>query len=349
MITKGALRACIYDLQRKDIYPVPLSLTLLFDKNGVCHLEEWKTKVDQNSLETFEEYIGFLLDNEIAFGCQKDEINLFPNLPDDYLFPGTISNAVLDTYGNFEYFDQSFLQQLERLCCNHIQLRYFNAVSMEEVEKVLTLIKPSQIKSIEIILPEHPEEPEFYELINDIVDQNKKISSLVISNTSSLEVLNHGVYGIGFIIKINKKIDNSHHCGVIDKALFTVNVLMYTESLRHNTCLNRKIAIDTEGNIKNCPSMKESYGNISDTTLEEAISKPGFKQYWNITKDQITKCKDCEFRHICTDCRAYLDEPDDSYAAPLKCGYDPYTCEWEEWSANPLKQLAIMHYQIPVK
>jgi hypothetical protein len=32
------------------------------------------------------------------------------------------------------------------------------------------------------------------------------------------------------------------------------------------------------------------------------------------------------------------------YSKPLECGYNPYTCEWEEWSTNPLKQKAIEHY-----
>jgi hypothetical protein len=32
------------------------------------------------------------------------------------------------------------------------------------------------------------------------------------------------------------------------------------------------------------------------------------------------------------------------YSKPLKCGYNPYTCEWEEWSTNPLKQKAIDYY-----
>jgi hypothetical protein len=37
--------------------------------------------------------------------------------------------------------------------------------------------------------------------------------------------------------------------------------------------------------------MKDSFGNIKDTTLEEAINKPGFKKYWNITKDEITNAR----------------------------------------------------------
>ena len=94
--------------------------------------------------------------------------------------------------------------------------------------------------------------------------------------------------------------------------------------------------------------MPQSFGNIKDTTLEEALNHPEFKKYWNITKDQIEVCKDCEFRHICTDCRAYTErthfQEDIDLSKPLKCGYNPYTNEWAEWSTNPLKQKAIAYY-----
>lgn len=83
---------------------------------------------------------------------------------------------------------------------------------------------------------------------------------------------------------------------------------------------------------------------VKTSILWEALEHPDFKKYWYIHKDQIEVCKDCEFRYICTDCRAYLEDPDNLYSKPLKCGYDPYTCEWEEWSTNPLKQQAIEYY-----
>jgi SPASM domain peptide maturase of grasp-with-spasm system len=90
--------------------------------------------------------------------------------------------------------------------------------------------------------------------------------------------------------------------------------------------------------------MAQSFGNIRDTTLQEALEHPDFKKYWNVKKDEIAVCKDCEFRYICTDCRAYIENPEDMYSKPLKCGYNPYTAEWEEWSTNPLKQKAIEYY-----
>lgn len=90
--------------------------------------------------------------------------------------------------------------------------------------------------------------------------------------------------------------------------------------------------------------MRENFGNIKDTALGKVVASQEFKKYWNLNKDQINICKDCEFRYICTDCRAYIENPDDMYSKPLKCGYNPYTSEWEKWSTNPLKYKAIEFY-----
>ena len=120
------------------------------------------------------------------------------------------------------------------------------------------------------------------------------------------------------------------NCGIIDKKYFVNNLPFFTEAQHHNTCLNRKICIDENGDIKNCPAMKQSYGNIRTTTLKEAIEKPGFKDCWTISKDQIDVCKDCEFRYMCTDCRAFIKDPANPYSQPAKCTYNPYICLWEE-------------------
>ena len=126
-----------------------------------------------------------------------------------------------------------------------------------------------------------------------------------------------------------------------------------TESMNHNNCLHKKISVDKNGFIKNCPSMTESFGHISETTLSEALKKSGFKKYWNINKDQIQGCQDCEFRYVCTDCRAYVDDYDSSgnprgvhKSKALKCDCDPFTGEWMHWSENPLKSKAKEYYEM---
>ena len=75
--------------------------------------------------------------------------------------------------------------------------------------------------------------------------------------------------------------------------------------------------------------MPKSFGNISNTTLSEAIDKPGFKDAWIISKDQIDVCKDCEFRYMCTDCRAHIKDANNIYSQPAKCPYNPYIAKWE--------------------
>ncbi len=151
------------------------------------------------------------------------------------------------------------------------------------------------------------------------------------------------------LILTKQRLKSKLNCGKISKCIFQTNLRNIVTSKSHNSCLNRKISIDVNGDIKNCPSMPESYGNIKDTTLEEALNKPGFKKYWNITKDDIEVCRDCEFRYICTDCRAYTERTTFNkkgldLSKPLKCGYNPYTNKWAEWSKNPLKQKAISYY-----
>ncbi|MNX99984.1 hypothetical protein D3C86_1324620 [compost metagenome] len=79
------------------------------------------------------------------------------------------------------------------------------------------------------------------------------------------------------------------------------------------------------------------------------MADPAFKEHWFTKKDDIAVCRDCEFRYVCTDCRAYVEDPADAYAKPLKCGYDPYANVWEDWSTNPLKQQAITYYGLEKK
>lgn len=125
-------------------------------------------------------------------------------------------------------------------------------------------------------------------------------------------------------------IKDETNCGNICPQYFNTNIDLFTESMQFNTCLNRKVSVDRMGLIKNCPSMTKDFGHISINALSEAIHKDSFRTHWKIKKDDITVCKDCEFRHMCTDCRTYLFEPENILSKPLKCGYDPYTASWTQ-------------------
>ncbi len=114
--------------------------------------------------------------------------------------------------------------------------------------------------------------------------------------------------------------------------------------------LREKCHISREGvSLAGISEAAESLGlrTMADkVTYDSHRDQPGFKKYWDINKDKIYVCKDCEFRYICTDCRAYVEDPEDILSKPLKCGYNPYTGEWSEWSKNVLKTKAILNYKL---
>ena len=132
---------------------------------------------------------------------------------------------------------------------------------------------------------------------------------------------------------------------MISESFFTVNLQNTTIGKTHNSCLYKKIAIDEDGFFKNCPSQGEVYGRIDELLVhEKLLLKEDYTKLWNINKDKINECKICEFRDICIDCRAYIENPKDIYSKPLKCGYNPHTNQWNDWKQMKTKIPAITFY-----
>jgi SPASM domain peptide maturase of grasp-with-spasm system len=333
----GFNRFIICDLQRDDIYFIDEGLYEILTENIGETLDAIKFKYQNKYDDIIEVYIDFLIENELGFFT--DEPESFPNINRLWESPDILTNSVIEYSSNSTYDFNDLVVQLELEGCKFIELRLHQLGSFLKLEEVLNTFDNSKVRNLDIFI-------EYENYFKDIDWSNlllkfQRIGSIMIYSAPLDFELKRDLNG-----RITLTIEplSNMHCGVVDISYFTSNLSLFMEAQLHNTCLNRKIAIDVDGNIKNCPSMPHSYGNIKDTTLREALEHPDFKKYWYIHKDQIEVCRDCEFRYICTDCRAYLEDPDNLYSKPLKCGYNPYTCEWEEWSTNPLKQKAIEYY-----
>lgn len=338
---KGYGRSIICDTKNNNYHIIPNGLYDILDLYNGKKVEEIKNDYEHQYDEIIDEYFQFLKDNRLIFFNSNPE--LFPKMSTVWITPSIITNVIIDYDENFHDFE-NLITQFDKLKCSYIQLRFYKKISLDYINSIVKTLEKtkSRIVSIDFILP-------FYENfnleeLNILLSENTRIHSIIIYNSpydKSNKPLNQKM---GYVMLVKRNIINEKHCGLINDEYFYSNIKLFSESQHYNTCLNKKISIDKDGNIKNCPSMAQSFGNIKETTLEEALNHPDFKKYWNITKDQIEVCKDCEFRHICTDCRAYIEDPDNQYSKPLKCGYNPYTNVWEEWSTNPLKQKAIEFY-----
>lgn len=88
-------------------------------------------------------------------------------------------------------------------------------------------------------------------------------------------------------------------------------------------CLNGAIAINHAGVAYPCPMMRESpVGNVKRASLSQMIRNPELNKIWQLTVSELTKCKECEFRLGCFDCR-HLQRSDADFYATRFCTYDP--------------------------
>lgn len=342
-ITKGICRATLIDLNTSRYKLIPLELFNVLEILKIRDIQETKIHFDNEFNEGIDLYINLLIKEN--WGFITDTPAFFPSISNEWNSYSKISNAIIefkDIKFNSPFFTSDIPLQLSQLGCQALELRFLHFSDKLVVSKILELL--SEITSLIQINIFYPFTDDLLFLTDTNSIEAKKIDTAFIYNspTNKMEIFE----SFHRIIFTKSDLSSANVCGNIFRNSFTINIPNYTESQYHNSCLNQKISIDQNGEIKNCPSMITSYGNIKDTSLEKAVNKKGFKDLWNITKSKIGICKDCEFRDICTDCRAYLQDPNDIYSKPLKCGYDPYTNKWEDWTTNPLSKIGIEHYSL---
>jgi len=348
VVTKGFCRSVIADHQRDLIHFTPNSLANLFDeKNSLSKV--WTD--DRETNELYNEYRKYLIENELAFDCPEDLINNFPVLGiENWDYPAHITNVIL-----FIDIEQPNLweEQIEKLIdytlVRHMEVNLIGRIKKKHLISLINFMENQDLYSYDLVFK--LDNDLNFDLAINFLQSKHKIHRAVIHNQKNDRVIlsDKGNWGNIFIMKGEI---GFLHCGLVNQAYFTNNLGHISESQKHNTCLNRKLTIMENGDIKNCPSMPQVYGNIYKDDIKEIILTTEFQKTWFITKDQTKGCKDCEFRYICTDCRAYVEEPefaeerdeDGLYSKPLKCGYNPYTGEWAEWSTSPLKQKGIEYY-----
>jgi SPASM domain peptide maturase of grasp-with-spasm system len=305
---------------------------------------------DEEPKQSIVEFINFLVEHEYV--NLSVDVRKLPGINEIWERPCVIQNAIIDI--NTKPHDyKSLFQQLDALGCEIVEIRCFSSLhTLDEIQNILGLTYHTSIQGVELLLKYDHRYPD--ESYLKLIESEPIISRLIVhSAPSEKELVTTFGYGnendasiIKKVIVIRDQFTSYNHCGVIQLSnLNKPTTNLFFENKLYNGCLNRKISIDEEGYIKNCPSMTVSFGHHKCTSLINVVMDEKFKHVWYLNKDKIKKCQECEFRYICTDCRAYLEDPNDIFSKPLKCGYDPYKGTWEKWDSNPEKDWVIKHYE----
>jgi len=343
-IVHGINRSILINPNKSKYFLLPKEFAVFLSESIGKKTSDATLKMGADDIKTINENLSYL--EELGYILLSEFENFVNNSSPHYNSNQQLSNAIVYVSKKLIKFYKGLFKSLHSMSCKAIQLIFVDIHEPSLIVDFIAQELSDNFHSIELTVNFTNKKN-----VTKLIEQLKKlrfVQNLIILNSE--EAYNFQIRRTFSILSIQALkatcYDLHFYCGKFSKNNLILNSSFIDESLKANSCLNKKVAIDLNGNIKNCPSMPTSYGNIKTTDLETALEHKRFKRYWDINKDQIYTCKDCEFRYVCIDCRAYTENPEDEYSKPLKCGYNPYTNIWEEWSTNPLKQKTIEHYGI---
>lgn len=318
---QGAVRALICDLQRGTFDYISIGLYEIltdYDRQSLNEIYEIFSYLDAKILD---EYFEWLIKKEYIF--LTDEPYSFPSIDTKFETPEIINNAIIDIDENSQHDFIAIFSALDKLGCKYIEIRSYVPLLIEDLLKILTPCNNLRFRNIDVITKYIScNEIELNDIFNRFIVVSKVIfhSAPITKNTNPMPSR--------WVVYTKQMIISEQCCGKIGINNFSINIETYLESKSANTCLNKKVSIDKHGNIKNCPSLITSFGNISNNSIIDVVVSSDFQKTWKITKDQINVCKVCEYRYICTDCRAFQNN-ESIFDKPVKCNYNPYSASWE--------------------
>ncbi|MFH0937601.1 MAG: radical SAM protein [Candidatus Daviesbacteria bacterium] len=142
--------------------------------------------------------------------------------------------------------------------------------------------------------------------------------------------------------------------GLITKPNFSTDPVSFRRNHIYHNCLAGKIAVTTDGQIIPCIfSRNDILGSLKDQELTDVLESPTLREMWELTKDKVLVCKDCEYRYACFDCRPLAEGSscgkNYSNVPYPRCTYNPYTGEWGSGIWKMDNQGEIIYEELPIQ
>jgi len=113
--------------------------------------------------------------------------------------------------------------------------------------------------------------------------------------------------------------------------ILPIDIYKLSNNVEYHPCLGHTLAISYTGNVIPCPMMRDHcLGNIVDKGLY-TIFRDGMnyiEKFWKLNLNKIETCTECEFRYVCSDCRALEERLTGNINGKLICSYNPEEGKW---------------------
>jgi len=283
--TKGYNRSVLVDLFKNELHFVPnglIDVLLLYDFQNKSVEEILSIENCSERKLRVQEYIEFIVTNDLGILDDKTTIAGLSDLNKNFYADSKIESVIFELDCRSEWNITSCLQKLDLCGAKFLEIRFLDYESfVNNIQEIQIGLNHHTIETVRILVP-------FNLNIQIYLEENIKhfsrLNLLTIYNTTSGFELSENKINIVFS---SQEFVSSECCGNVSAEYFTINTKTYIENRKHNNCLAYKISINKDGIVKNCPSLKEEFGNVDQAEFFKLISNQDFQKYWSITKDQI--------------------------------------------------------------
>ena len=278
-VVTGYTNSIIIDYERNKYYAIPNFLAEFINQIDGIKLSDLHSQYKDKEKQIVEEYLDFLFNIEVIFTSPLDK-RYFPPIRDSFEYPTKINNIIWEGLDRYSFGDITRILTINKKnFSGYLEIISYNTLDEDFINELIRIFEVNTLlMGISFVIP-YTEKFKDFTVVSELFSKFHRLCTFTLYNCYTNKIYCIEGENGKSIILTKKHIKSSIHCGIVHSNLFSNTALHIRESQHHNSCLNRKISIDTEGNIKNCPSMSQSFGNIRDTTLEEAINHPDFKKY----------------------------------------------------------------------
>lgn len=284
-IIAGENGACIYDLRRQNYVTLDVEYAnFLLDNNfeSVKNLDE----LDKS-------FVNFLKNNEYIVIIPAEFKSNFPPLSNDFHTNSHLTGCIIeqpniDQIGKI--IDKIYIESL----CENYTVHITEAVKSNSILRFLDLTSFYRIPSIDLV---------FHNSLINFNDGKEILMENVFVNSISCYNSDYDFFEIirGELLMSCKSAFKDTFS--ISSKNFFVNIPFFTESLQFNTYFNRKIFVDSDGNIYPHKGSSLNKGHYSSVNVNDLINDKEFTKLWTVNKDKISQCCNCKYRYMCYDYR----------------------------------------------
>lgn len=319
---KGAKKSVICDLRQGRFIPISNTIYSILDDNveKKYSIIDIKRNLDNRSDYEIDTLLNFLEQNKM--GIYQDENSvLIKKINFQFYSHQKISNSIIEIKEINNYNIIYVLNQLNKLFCEAIEIRFLEEISKTELINILEFCKEKNFKIVNLFIKNNKNLKD--KDYKDFFYKYRMLNRIFVHSTSDKNNFNSSDY----VFYLSSQLKESHReCVSLDNLV--LNYFSFSEAKNFNLGLNKKLSIDYKGNVKNHLSHSKIFGNVNNESLSTIIKKDSFKTKWNLSHDKIEICRECQYRYMCNDCIDITQNKQGKFIKTMKCNFDPYRDRW---------------------